>query len=105
MDAQKKVDFVKGTKTAWVLRLKKDIAKVEFDGQDMFLCDDESIEFLTDDLQQATLIYDKEQYIKETKAYDKFMIERFGKECIRNGGWEHISKHFDFVEVMLEERN
>lgn len=91
-------------KTAWVLRLKKDIARIEFDGQDMFLCDDESIDFLTNDLQQATIIYDKEKQIEDFKRHDKAIIDKFGEDAVRNFGWENISKKFDFVKVGLEER-
>lgn len=88
-------------KQAWVLRLKEEISNKEYDGVSLYLCDNESIDFLTNDLQQATIIYDKEHYIQETKDYDKHMIDKFGKDAVRNGGWEHISEHFDFAKVML----
>lgn len=88
-------------KQAWVLRLKEEISNKEYDGVSLYLCDNEPIDFLTENLQQATIIYNKEQFIQETKDYDKYMIDEFGKDSIRNGGWEHISEHFDFVKVML----
>ncbi len=90
------------TKQAWVLRLKEEISSEELDGRPYYLCDDEATDFLTDSLQDAEIIWDKEQQIEQMKNYDEYMIEKYGKDSVRNFGWEHISKLFDFVKVEVE---
>lgn len=90
------------TKQAWVLRLKEEISSAELDGRPYYLCDDEATEFLTANIKKSEIIWDKEKQIQEMKHYDKYMIDKYGKDAIRNFGWEHISKWFDFVEVEVD---
>lgn len=87
---------------AWVLRLKEEISSTEYDGRPLYLCDDESIDFLTAELSSAEVIYDKDAEIKGMKYFDEYMIGQYGEDSIRNFGWENISKNFDFVKVEVE---
>lgn len=90
------------SKQAWVLRLKEKISSEELDGKPYYLCDDEATDFLTDSIQDAEIIWDKEQRIRGMKEYDQYFIDEFGEDAIRNFGWENISKNFDFIEVEVD---
>lgn len=90
-------------KNAWALRLKEGISYSEHEGKTLYLCDDDSVDYLTENLQEAVIIFDKEKEIQRLKNYDKFFIENFGEDSVRNFGWENISKNFEFVEVKVEE--
>ena len=88
---------------AWVLRLKNDFREDWMEeGQDYYLNDKEEDEFLTDDLQQAVIIKDKEVQIQEFKDHENYMIERFGDNAICNFGYTNIMKHFEFVHVDIK---
>lgn len=89
-------------KNAWVLLLKEEVSSAELDGRPYYLCDDDSTEFLTENINKAEIIWNKEKQIQDMKNYDKYMIEKYGEDSIRNFGWQHISKLFDFVEVEVE---
>lgn len=93
------------TKEAWVLQLKSEVAKEDYDGEVLFLTDSEETyyDFLTENLQEATLIFDKEKEIEYLKAYEKHMFEKFGPNAICNFGYTNISKNFDWVPVDVEE--
>lgn len=89
-------------KDAWVLRLK-DESKEDYMTGDYYLDDEgEEFDFLTQDLNKATVFDDKERAIKNYKIYEKAMIKKFGPSAICNFGYTNIMKHFEFVEVELQ---
>lgn len=90
------------TKEAWVLQLKPEVAKEDYEGEVLFLADDQA-DFLTEDLQKATLIHDKEKQIKWFKAHEKQILDSFGPGGVCNFGYTNISKNFDWVPVDVEE--
>lgn len=92
------------TREAWVLQLKQEVAKADYEGEVLFLTDSEETDydFLTENLQEATLFYDKEKAIEELKSYEKIMFEKFGPDAICNFGYTNISKNFDWVPVDVE---
>lgn len=90
------------TKQAWVLRLKEEVSSRCFDGAPRYLINDESVDYLTKELQRAFVTDDKDGYMEFLKHHDQVMIDNFGKDAIRDFGWENISKHFDFVEVEVD---
>lgn len=87
----------------WVLKLKDEFKESEMHSESYYLNDSEEDDFITDDLQQATIIKDKQAQIEYMTAYEKDMKERFGEGCICNFGITHITEHFDFVEVELRD--
>lgn len=87
---------------AWVLQLKPEIAKEEYEGKVLFLTDDEDVDFLTENLQRAELIFNKEKEIEWRKAYEKSIFDRFGPNAVCNFGYTNISKNFDWVQVDVE---
>lgn len=91
-------------KEAWVLQLKQEVANADYEGEVLFLTDSEETDydFLTENLQEATIIFDKEAEIERQKAYEKYMIDRFGPDSICNFGYTNISKNFDWVPVDVE---
>lgn len=90
-------------KDAWVLQLKPEIAKEDYEGETLFLTDDEECDdFLTQNLQKATLIYDKDKQIKQFKAHEKIIFDSFGSNAVCNFGYTNISKNFDWVPVDVE---
>lgn len=89
-------------KDAWVLRLKPEIAKEHHEGKTLYLTD-ETFDFLTENLQEAEVFFDKEGAEKLFKDHEKFMFERFGSDAICNFGYSNISKNFDWVPVEVEE--
>ena len=91
------------TKEAWVLQLKPEAAEEDYEGKTLFLTDDEDFDFLTEDLQKAQLIFDKEKQIKWFKAHEKHIFEEFGPGGVCNFGYTNISKNFDWVPVEVEE--
>jgi hypothetical protein len=92
-------------KDAWVLRLKKE-SKEEWMNpeKDYYLTDKEENEFLTDELNEAQLIDDKEEQIEEMKRYEEYMEKRFGDIAICNFGYTNIMENFDFAEVTVKNR-
>lgn len=83
---------------AWVLRLKDD-SKDGLTGEYYFAGDDEMNDFVTQDLNDATVYEDKEKAIQEMKNYELFMKERYGEDAICNAGYTNMMQHFDWVEV------
>lgn len=92
-------------KDAWVLRLKKEYEKEQmiFDGKPLYFTDDESEEFMTDDLQMTKIVFDKDEYEKELKEHEKYMKERFSEKAILNFGYTNMMRLFEWVEVEVEE--
>ena len=88
---------------AWVLQLKPEVAKEQYEGKTLFLTDDDEKDFLTKNLQEAQLIYDKEKEIECRKAHETLMFDRFGPNAVCNFGYTNISKNFDWVQVDVEE--
>lgn len=91
---------------AWVLRLKEESKEPEMVG-DYYLTDDEDIDteydFLTNDVNEAQLVYDKEKQITVFKKHEEFMKNKFGEHAICNFGYSNIMKNFEWVEVEVEE--
>lgn len=83
---------------AWVLRLKDEFndSKVP-----QYYAEDEDVE-LTDDLNQANIIYNKDEAQNWMKKWEEAIFSKFGKDAICNAGYTHMMKHFDFVEVEIE---
>lgn len=92
-------------KDAWVLRLKEESKESEMVG-DYYLTDNEDIDteydFLTIDLIEAQLIYDKEKEIANFKKHEEIMKNEYGENAICNFGYTNIMKNFEFVEVTVE---
>jgi len=88
-------------KTAWVLRLKDESKEEGMTGEFYYQDDEEGV---TDDLQKATLYNDKEQEIEYMKKHEETIIRRYGKDSIINYGYTTMMKHFEFVEVTLEDQ-
>lgn len=89
-------------KEAWVLRLKDD-SKEDYMIGEYYLDDKgEEFDFLTQELNKATVFDDKERAIKNFKLYEKEMFETFGSDSICNFGYTNIMKNFEFVEVEIE---
>lgn len=87
---------------AWVLQLKPEVAKNQYEGKTLFLTD-KGIDFLTEDLQKADLIFDKDAEIENQKAHEKYIFGIFGTDAICDFGYTNISKNFDWVSVDVEE--
>lgn len=92
-------------KDAWVLRLKEESKEPEM-VVDYYLTDKEEIDteydFLTSDLSEAQLIYDKEKEIASFINHEEKMKNEFGENAICNFGYTNIMKNFEFVEVTVE---
>lgn len=82
-------------KSAWVLRAKS----YKEDGMSVYFGNEEP----TTDLQDAFIIHNKREFLEWSKAYEKEVFERFGKNAVCNGGYTNITTNFEFVEVELEE--
>lgn len=91
-------------KDAWVLRLK-DKTKDEncMQGEWYFNSQDEANDWLTTELDRATLYFDKAQTIEEFKKHEKEMIDRFGNHAICDFGFTNMMSNFEFVEVTVTE--
>lgn len=92
--------------SAWVLRLKDESKEEGMTGEFYFV--DEEVETsnydsLTDDLQEADVFSDKNTTIRYMKEHERYMKERYGENAICNFGYTNMMKHFEFVEVELEE--
>ncbi|RST57642.1 hypothetical protein D5F11_021520 [Siminovitchia terrae] len=90
-------------KDAWVLRLKPEIAEEHHGNETLYLTDDEELDFLTDDIQKAQLVFDKEKEIESMKTHERIILEKFGPGAICDFGYTNITKNFDWVEVEVEE--
>lgn len=87
---------------AWVLRLKEESKDITMRGNYYFLDDDEADDWMTRDLQEATIYKDKEKEIEYMKKHERMMIEKFGAHAITNYGYADMMKKFEWVEVELE---
>ena len=87
-------------KDAWVLRLK-DESKDGETGDWYYADDNEFDDFVTQDLNDATIFKDKEQAIKEMKDHEASIKKQFGEDAICNAGYTNMMKHFEWVEVVL----
>lgn len=83
---------------AWVLRLKD-----EFNDEEVarYYADNDDME-LTDDLNEANIIFNKEDAENWMKNWEKTIFDEYGKDAICNAGHTHMMKHFEWVEVEVE---
>lgn len=88
------------TKDAWVLRLKDEFNDCE---EIQYYADSDDME-LTTNLKEANIIYDKEAAIKWMKNWEEAIYKKFGESAICNSGYTNMMKHFEFVEVTVEEQ-
>lgn len=94
------------TKDGWVLRLKDESKEDGMEG-DFYYCDDEDSEFLVEeylvqDLNGASIFYDKDAAIAHLKWHEKQIFERFGKDAICNAGYTNMMNNFEWFEVEVE---
>jgi hypothetical protein len=83
---------------AWVLLLKN-----EFNDSEgaRYYSDDED-EGITANINEAVIIYNKEDAENWMKKWEEAIFSKFGKDAICNAGYTHMMKHFEFVEVEVE---
>lgn len=86
-------------KVAWVLRLKDEFNDSEVP---QYYAEDEDVE-ITEDLNQANIIIDKDAAEEWMKKWEKAIFDKYGKDAICNAGFTHMMKHFEWVEVEFEE--
>lgn len=89
-------------KDAWVLRLREESKEEEMVG-DYYFADGEEVDWLTQDLNDALIIKDKESYIENLKVHEQFIYETYGEGAICNFGYTNMMKNFEFVEVEISE--
>ncbi|WP_144511554.1 hypothetical protein [Bacillus sp. FJAT-22090] len=87
---------------AWVLRLKDD-SKDGLTGEWYFADEEESDDFVTQDLNDATIFEDKEKTIQEMKDHESYMKKQFGEDAICNAGYTNMMEHFEWVEVEVQQ--
>lgn len=87
-------------KDAWVLRLKEESKDSDMQGDYYFRDNDES-DWITEDLQEATIYDDKDAAIEIMKLHEKIMLEKYGEDAIMNFGHTNMMEHFEWVEVEL----
>lgn len=88
-------------KDAWVLRLKDDSKEPGMTGKYYHEVNGEELEWITDDLQKATIYEDKEKEIELMKEHERTLISRYGDDAENNFKYTNMMKHFEFVEVEL----
>lgn len=86
---------------AWVLKLKEE-AKEDGMSGDFFYQDEGYAEFLTQDINESTIFYDKEEAIAEMKAHEEYMLKKFGDKAIINAGYTNMMKNFEWAEAEIE---
>lgn len=86
--------------SGWVLRLKEDISKEHHEGKTLYLSDDDSEDFLTEDLQNAEVYVNKELTIENMKKHEENILSQFGSNSVCNFGYTNMMRNFDFVEVV-----
>lgn len=69
----------------------------------IFADDDEFDDFVTQDLNNATIFEDKEKAIQEMKAHEAYMKSRFGDDEICNVGYTNMMQHFEWLEVEVQQ--
>lgn len=89
-------------KDAWVLRLKDKLQDGET-GELYYADDNEVDDFITQDLNSATIFENKEHAIQEMKAHESYMKKHFGENAVCNAGYTNMMQHFEWVEVEVEE--
>lgn len=87
-------------KDAWVLRLKEESKDSDMVG-DYYFNDngDDDSDWVTNELSEATIYYDKNYTIEGLKRYERILIDHYGQEAIVNFGYTNMMKNFEFVEV------
>ncbi len=86
-------------KQAWVLQLKE-----EFNDSDrpQYFVDNDELE-LVDELHKADRYKNKEVAEHWMKRWEELTFEKFGKNAICNAGYTNMMKHFEWVEIEVEE--
>ncbi|MGG3798957.1 hypothetical protein [Metabacillus fastidiosus] len=87
---------------AWVLQLKNE-SKDGTTGDYYFIDGDICDEFVTQNLNDATVFEDKDKAIEEMKKHEAFIKDQYGEDAICNVGYTNMMKHFEFVEVEISE--
>lgn len=87
--------MAKEKQEAWVLRLKDKFNDSEVA---QYYSGDED-DGLTADLNEANIIYNKDDAENWMKKWEEAIFSKFGNDAICNAGYTHMMKHFDFVEV------
>lgn len=83
---------------AWVLRLKDEFNDSK---EVQYYTGNEDAE-LTADLNEANIIYNKDDAENWMKKWEEAIFSKFGNDAICNAGYTHMMKHFEFVEVEVE---
>ncbi|MEA0563304.1 hypothetical protein [Lysinibacillus irui] len=83
---------------AWVLRLKDEFNDSK---EDQYYTGNEDEE-LTTDLNNANIIYNKNDAENWMKKWEEAIFSKFGEYAICNAGYTNMMKHFEFVEVEVE---
>ncbi|MCM3567876.1 hypothetical protein [Neobacillus mesonae] len=89
---------------AWVLQLK-DESKDGLTGAWYYADNNEFGDFITQDLNDATIFKNKEKAIREMKAHEAVIKKEFGDDAVCNAGYTNMMQHFKWIEVELHERN
>lgn len=91
-------------KDAWVLRLKEDSKEVGMVGDYYFNDNGEDEDWITKDLNEATIYYDKDYTIEGLKKYESIMKREYGEDAIVNFGYTNMMENFEFVKVTVSEQ-
>lgn len=97
-DFVREVKWMAEKQEAWVLRLKNEFN----DSEDVQYYTGNEDEELTADLNEANIIYNKDDAENWMKKREEAIFSKFGKDAICNAGYTHMMKHFEFVEVEVE---
>ena len=90
-------------KEAWVLRLKEESKDPGMIGDFYHEANGEELDWITDDLQKATIYEDKEKEIELMKEHEQAIKSKYGEDAVINFGHTNMMKHFEFVEVEIAE--
>lgn len=86
---------------AWVLRLK-DESKDGQTGEFYYSDENEFDDFVTQDLNDATIFKNKEKAIREMKAHEAVIKKEFGDDAVCNAGYTNMMRLFEWIEVEVE---
>lgn len=89
-------------KNAWVLRLKEESKTGDMVGDYYFNDNGDNDDWITNDLNEATIYYDKDYTIEGLKKYERIMKREYGNDAVVNFGYTNMMKNFEFVEVEVE---
>jgi hypothetical protein len=91
-------------KDAWVLRLREESKEEDMTG-DYYLeaNDGEGIDWLTQDLNKALIIADKESHIENLKIHEQLIHERYGEDAVCNFGYTNIGKILNLLKLRLKQ--